>query len=391
MTYHFDEIIDRTNTGSLKYDFAAERGKPDGILPLWVADMDFKSPPEVIAALTKRCEHGIYGYTDPKDDYYVSVHSWFSNRHSLDVQRDWTVVTVGVVFAINCAIRAYTREGDGVLVQKPVYYPFFKSVLSNNRRLVNNPLVNNGGRYEVDFADFEQKIVDEKVRLFILCSPHNPVGRVWSKDELSRMGGICKKHGVVVVSDEIHGEFALTRPHTPFWNAGEDFDGFSLVCTAPSKAFNQPGLQNANIFVKNPELKKRLVSEMHTSGYSNAGTFGLIGCKAAYDFGGEWLNALCAYIKGNIDFTKDYIAEHMPQIKVTDTEGTYLMWLDFRALGMTQAALDKWVTEKANLWLSGGTSFGEEGEGFQRINLATPRINVEQALLHLKSALSDIG
>ena len=388
MKYNFDEVIDRKNTNSLKYDFAAERGKPEGVLPFWVADMDFKSPPEVISELAKRCDHGIYGYTDPKGDYYKSVQNWLSKSHSLHLEKEWIVVTGGIVFAINCAIRAFTKGGDGVLVQKPVYYPFFKSVIKNNRKLVNNPLVNINGKYEIDFADFEYKIKNENVKLFVLCSPHNPVGRVWTVPELQKMGEICKKYGVIVVSDEIHSEFTFDTKHTPFWLAGNSFDEFSIICTSPSKAFNQAGLQHANIFIKNEEIRKKFANEIQISGYSNVSTFGLIACKAAYDYGYEWLKQLNLYLKANIEFAKEYIKQNIPSVKVVDIEGTYLLWLDFRELGLSQAELDKLITEKANLWLDSGTMFGKEGEGYQRINIATTRVNVQLALENIKKAIA---
>lgn len=386
MKYNFDEVIERKNTYSVKYDFAVERGKHDGILPFWVADMDFKSPPEVIAEMVKRCDHGIYGYTDPKEDYYQSVQNWFSKNHSLSVEKEWIVVTGGIVFAINCAIRAFTKEGEGVLVQKPVYYPFFHSILKNKRRVINNPLVYKNGRYEIDFADFEHKIINEKVKLFILCSPHNPVGRVWTKQELEHMGEICKRHQVIVIADEIHSEFAYGKKHMPFWLAGEDFDDISVLCTSPSKAFNQAGLQHANVFIKNQEIKNKLKKEIDISGYGNASTFGLIACKAAYDFGQDWLEQCKDYIQQNIDFTKQFIKKNLPKVRVIETEGTYLMWLDFRELGLSQSELDQIIIEKANLWLDSGTIFGKEGEGFQRINIATPRKNLEVALENLKKA-----
>ena len=387
MNYNFDEIIDRKNTYSIKYDFAVERGKPEGVLPFWVADMDFKSPPEVIAALSERCEHGIYGYTDPKGAYYDTVQKWFLEHHSLQLEKEWVVVTPGIVFTINCAIRAFTKEGEGVLVQKPVYYPFFKSIIKNNRRVVNNSLVNTGGRYEIDFDDFEKKIISENVKLFLLCSPHNPVGRVWTKDELEKMGEICRKNNVMVVSDEIHSEFTYGVKHTPFWLAGSGFDENSIICTSPSKTFNQAGLQHANIFIKNAQIRERLFSEIYRSGYSNVSTFGLVACKAAYDYGHEWLRQLNVYLKGNIDFAKKYIEENMSQIKPVEVEGTYLLWLDFRELGLSQAELDHLITHKANLWLDSGTMFGREGEGYQRINIATPRSNLKLAFENIKKAI----
>ncbi|NLM49919.1 MAG: pyridoxal phosphate-dependent aminotransferase [Clostridiaceae bacterium] len=390
MKYNFDEIVERFNTNSLKYDSAKRRNMPEGLIPMWVADMDFKSPPEVIDAIIKRAEHGIYGYSEPDDDYFETVSGWFLKRHNLMVDKSNTLLMPGVVFTINLAIHAFTNKGDGVLIQKPVYHPFFQSIQANERKVINNPLKNVGGRYEIDFSDFERKIAENNVKLFILCSPHNPVGRVWSKDELNKMGEICKKYGVVVVSDEIHNEFVFDAPFTSFWNAGAGFDEFSIICTATSKAFNQPGLINANVFINNEEIKQKILKELDKTGYSIYSAFGIVATKAAYKYGGDWINELNAYLKNTINFVDFYLKENIPKIKLTKIEGTYLLWLDFRELKKSQKELADIIVNKAKLWLHNGLTFGEEGEGYFRMNIATPLSTVKKALDNLKEAFREL-
>lgn len=382
--YDFDEQVDRKNTNSLKYDFNKERNKPEDVFPLWVADMDFRLPPEITDIMEERCRHGIFGYSEPKSSYFESVKSWYRDIHNLELEDEWFKVAPGIVFTINALIRGLTVEGDGVMVQKPVYYPFFKSIENNNRKVVNSPLVYRDGRYEMDFEDMERKIVEEDVKLFILCSPHNPVGRVWTREELKRVGEICRANGVVVISDEAHGDFAYSRKHIPFWNVDESFKEFSIVCTSPGKTFNQAGLQNANIFIADRNLREIANREIEISGYSNLNVFGLIACESAYANGREWYNELRDYLLGNIAFVKSYIEEHIPRIKVVEPESTYLMWLDFRDYNLSQGELDTIMVDKAKLWLNSGTIFGSEGEGYQRINIATTRANLEFALDRIK-------
>lgn len=382
--YDFDEQVDRKNTNSLKYDFNKERNKPEDVFPLWVADMDFRLPPEITDIMEERCRHGIFGYSEPKSSYFESVKSWYRDIHNLELEDEWFKVAPGIVFTINALIRGLTVEGDGVMVQKPVYYPFFKSIENNNRKVVNSPLVYRDGRYEMDFEDMERKIVEKDVKLFILCSPHNPVGRVWTREELKRVGEICRANGVVVISDEAHGDFAYSRKHIPFWNVDESFKEFSIVCTSPGKTFNQAGLQNANIFIADRNLREIANREIEISGYSNLNVFGLIACESAYANGREWYNELRDYLLGNIAFVKSYIEEHIPRIKVVEPESTYLMWLDFRDYNLSQGELDTIMVDKAKLWLNSGTIFGSEGEGYQRINIATTRANLEFALDRIK-------
>ncbi|MDR3294238.1 MAG: pyridoxal phosphate-dependent aminotransferase [Clostridiales Family XIII bacterium] len=387
MKYDFDEIIERRGSNSLKYDCAEERGMPDGLLPLWVADMDFRTPPPVVEALKEVAAHGIFGYSMAKEPYYAALQAWFSRHFRYETEREWIVQSPGVVFAISTAVRAFSGEGDGVLIQRPVYYPFSSSIRANGRKIINSPLVLEDGKYLIDFEDFERKIVENHVGLFIFCSPHNPVGRVWTEEELKRTGEICLKHGVVVVSDEIHCDFVFPgHRHTVFAGISPAFADISLTCTAPSKTFNMPGLQISNILIPNRNLRQRFKQEIHKTGYDEMNVFGLAACRSAYADGGEWLDALRAYLLGNLNFLRGYIKEQLPGIKLIEPEGTYLAWLDCRALGLSAGELDDWVVKKAGLWLDGGVMFGEEGAGFQRINIACPRSLLQQALAQLKGA-----
>lgn len=386
----FDEIIDRRNTCSIKYDFAARRGKPEGLLPLWVADMDFKSPDCVIRALEEKARHGIFGYSDSLDDYFQVLKGWFSSRFGWEIKPEWLVKTPGVVYAVNTAVRALTNEGDSVLIQPPVYYPFTEAIRANKRRLIANQLNYTGGRYSIDFDDFEKKIIDNDVKLFILCSPHNPVGRVWTMDELTRMGDICLKHGVTVVSDEIHADFTYPgHTHNVFADIKQEFKDMTITCTAPTKTFNLAGLQISNIFIPNGSLRSRFRHEINRSGYSQPNIMGLVACKAAYAEGSEWLSELRAYLKGNLNLLSSFLEKNIPQVRLVEPEGTYLVWLDFKELGLTDKQLDDFIVNKTGLWLDGGTMFGAGGEGFQRINIACPKSILEMAMLQLKQAIND--
>ena len=389
MKYDFDKITDRRNTNSIKFDFASERGKPDGILPLWVADMDFPAPPCVTEALVEKSRHGIFGYSESKGDYFEVLHNWFFNRFDWDIRPEWLVKTPGVVFAVTTAIRALTEKGDAVLIQQPVYYPFSESVRVNGRKLVVNQLVSSGEKYLIDFEDFEQKIIRNGVKLFVLCSPHNPVGRVWTEDELVRLGEICRKHDVIVVSDEIHADFTYPgHRHLVFAGIRPSFSEIAVTCTAPTKTFNLASLQISNIFIENAEIRRKFRREIWKCGYSQPGIMGIIACQAAYAGGGEWLEDLKQYLAGNLDFLRGFLLEKLPQIRLVEPEGTYLAWLDCRALGLDDKKLEDFVENRAGLWLDPGTLFGAGGEGFQRINIACPRPFLKQALTRLKNAVS---
>lgn len=386
--YDFDTVLDRRGTNSLKYDFAVERGRPADVLPLWVADMDFRAPPCVLDALQGAVAYGVFGYSETKEDYTQAVTSWFSRRFGWQPQAEWLVKTPGVVYALAMAVRALTEPGDSVLLQPPVYYPFYEVVRDNRRRVVENELVYADGRYTIDFTDFERKLVEQKVKLLLLCSPHNPVGRVWTQEELVQLGALCERYGVYVVSDEIHCDFAFPEhPHTPFLAACPALAGRSILCTAPSKSFNLAGLQVSNIFIPDARLRARFAKEIARSGYSQLNTLGLTACKAAYEGGADWLDACRQYLWGNLDFLRGYLRAELPQIRLVEPEGTYFAWLDCSGLGLTQAELNALIVEEARLWLDAGHIFGRGAGQFQRMVLACPRATLEQALRQLKAAV----
>lgn len=384
----FDEVIDRRNTNSLKYDFAEKSGMPKDILPLWVADMDFKISSYIQDAIIRQAEHGIYGYSESGESYFEALSSWMKNHHDWEVKQEWLVKTPGVVYALATAVQAFTREGDGILIQQPVYYPFKGVVVSNGRKVVNSALIQGeSGRYEIDYADFEEKIVQEKVKMFILCNPHNPVGRVWSREELETIGDICKKHDVIVVSDEIHSDFVWKGKHQVFAALKEEYQDMAVICTAPSKTFNIAGLQASNIFIANEKLRRQFEKQVDVSGYSQLNSVALAACEAAYRYGEEWYQGVCEYIKGNINYIKEYLQENIPEVTMQVPEGTYLVWLDFRQLALSEQELEELIIKKAGLWLDKGTMFGEAGLGFQRVNTACPRKIIETALNRLKCAV----
>lgn len=387
----FDTVIERRHTNSIKYDFAKRRGMPENILPLWVADMDFKVSSYIQEAIQRQAEHGIFGYSEVQEEYFEAVQSWMRYHHDWTVERRWMVKTPGVVYALATAVRAFTEEGDSVLIQQPVYYPFRSVILDNGRKVIDSGLTEDAsGRYRMDAGDFEDKIVKNKVKLFLLCNPHNPVGRVWTKEELKVIGDICLRHRVLVVSDEIHADFVFRGKHQVFTEVREEYRDISVICTSPSKTFNLAGLQVSNIFIPNPELKRRFQVQMKASGYSQLNIMGLIACETAYRNGEEWYQAVMEYIRENINFMKRYLSEKIPKIKMSEPEGTYLVWLDFREFGLSEKELETLIVKKAGLWLDGGTMFGDMGRGFQRINAACPRKTLEQALYRLERAVADM-
>ena len=388
MKYDFSQVIERNNTLSIKYDFAKERKKPSGLLSLWVADMDFPVAQEIKDALIERCNHGIFGYSEVKTPYYEVIAKWYQEKFNWSTKKQWLVKTPGVVAAIANAIRAFTNIGDAVLIQKPVYYPFFLTIEDNQRKVVNNSLVYKNGRYEMDFVDFEEKIISHKVKLFVLCSPHNPVGRVWNKEELLKIGDICLKHKVIVVADEIHADFVYQgHQHQVFANLKTDYQEITVTCTAPSKTFNIAGLQVSNIFIANENLRKKFKQELKKTANADINVMGLIACQAAYSQGEDWLRQVKIYIAENLEYVKTFLRDNLPQVKLVEPEGTYLLWLDFRELNLTEEELEDLIINKAKLWLDGGTMFGTEGVGFQRINIACSQKILIQAFTQLKEAL----
>ena len=386
---NFDEIIDRKNTKCLKYDFALKRGYPKEVLPLWVADMDFRTTSFVEDALISLARHNIYGYSNiqDRDGFFDSVAGWMRHHHRWKVRPEWHVITPGVCFAIATAIRAVTDPGDSVLIQQPVYYPFCSIIRQNGREMVSSDLVRReDGRYEIDFTDFEQKILSNHVKLFILCSPHNPVGRVWTREELYKLGQICRTHGVIVFSDEIHFDFVWSGEHQVFQENDASFADFTITATSPSKTFNLAGLQLSNIFIANDKLRHRFKNAYYRTGMDEPNIAGLTAARAAYEYGDVWYEGVKTYISENIIFAKDFLDCEIQDISMRLPEGTYLLWLDFTRLGLTREELDDRIIHRAGLWLDSGWIFGKSGEGFQRINAACPRAILEEALDRIKKA-----
>jgi len=387
LMYNFDEAIPRTGTNSYKYDFAHRFGRPADSLPMWVADMDFRIPPEVTAAIQRVADHGIYGYTDVGEDYFRAVANWYSTRHDYNVKPEWLVKVPGIVYALAIAIRATTAPGDAIIIQKPLYPPIENTIVANGRIAIDNTLIYENGRYTIDLADFEQKIVENNARMFILCSPHNPGGRVWTREELLAMGRICKKHNCLVVSDEIHCDLVFgEHKHLVFSTVAEEFADTAIICTSPSKTFNLAGLQTANIFIANEGIREKFVNQIWASGYSQLNTMGLAACQAAYEHGAPWLNALMEYLTTNAAFVQDYLAKNAPKVRAIKPEGSYLMWLDMNALGLTHQELEARM-DTARIWLSSGTAFGATGAGFFRVNLACPMVTLVEGMKRVVEAI----
>lgn len=383
---NFNEIADRKGTDCLKYDFAARRGMPEDVLPLWVADMDFKTSSYVEEALIKRVKHGVFGYSEVDGKYFKAVAKWMKTHHNWEVQPEWLIKTPGVVFALAMAVKAYTDEGDAVLIQQPVYYPFSEVIEDNSRVIISNDLyLGEDNRYHIDFEDFEKKIVDNRIKLFLLCNPHNPSGRVFTREELTGMGDICLKHGVIVVSDEIHNDFVFKGEHTVFSTVKKEYEDISIICTSPSKTFNLASMLISNIFIPDRKLKSKFRKEVDAAGISQLGVLGLVATETAYEKGEQWYEHMLSYIRGNIDFVKHYVKDNLPGVNVVDGEGTYLLWLDFRKTGIDAKELDRRVIYDAKLWLDSGKIFGKTGEGFQRINVATSRAIVRECLERIKN------
>lgn len=377
MKYDFDKVTPRCGTNSYKWDSTDDKE----VLPMWVADMDFPTAPCIINALEKRVEHGIFGYTRVPEEYYDAVISWFSRRHHWKPRREWFIYTSGVVPALSAVIKALTNVGDKVLTLTPVYNCFFSSIRNNGCELDSCALRYEDNTFSIDYEDLERRAADPKTTLMLLCNPHNPSGRVWTREELRRIGDICIKNNVVVVADEIHCE--LVHPgftYTPFASVSEEFQKHSVTCVAPSKAFNIAGLQIANIIVENDKWRQRIDKAININEVCDVNPFGVIATIAAYNEGEEWLNQLLQYIHGNYLFFNDYCEEHLPQLPVAPLEGTYLAWMDCRSLGIPSEELEEELMKEAKLWLNAGSMYGKEGEGFMRWNLACPRQLVKEGM-----------
>lgn len=389
MKYDFETCTDKRKSGSVKWRAMLKKYPdiPDGIVPLSVADMEFRTAPEIVKGLQEYLENNALGYTEATDSYYAAVQGWMKQRHHWNVERSWIVTTPGIVLALGLAVRAFTQPGDGVIVMTPVYYPFFLVAEQQGRRIAENVLLNRGGRYEIDFEDLENKAKDPGNKLLLLCSPHNPVGRVWTREELRRIGDICKKHGVLVVADEIHNDLVLPgHAHTVFLQAG-DFADNAIICTAPSKTFSLAGMQDSNIIIPDRELREAFVREKRQNGLLELSALAYRACELAYTRCGGWLDALLQVLDRNRQLTEKFAERFLPKAVVSPLEGTYLMWLDLRGYGYTPQELERRMV-KAYLFLDEGYIFGKPGEGFERLNVACPSAVLEAALARLETALN---
>lgn len=387
MKHDFDEIINRENTGSVKYDARQYYFGTEDVIPMWVADMDFRTPDFITGAMKKRADHPVYGYTIRTDSYHDSVINWMKKRFGWNVHKNHIMYTPGIVSALNLCVMAYTDPGDKVIVQPPVYFPFFSAVTNKDRQLVYNLLVLKNGRYYMDLEDLQKKI-DDKVKMIFLCHPHNPGGSVWTKDELAELGKICLKNNIIIVSDEIHADLVFPpHRHVPFATLSEEIRDITVTCTAPSKTFNLAGLNTSNLIIQNRELMVKFKQIMNRVHVGDGNIFGAVALEAAYDHGGEWLEQLLEYLHGNIDLVDEFITANIPEIKVIRPEATYMIWLDCRELGLEPKQLKDIFVYKAKVGFSDGPTFGPGGEGFQRMNIACPRSIVDEALDRMQKAL----
>ena len=386
MKYNFDEIVVRRGSNSYKWDATEE----EDVLPLWVADMDFKAAPAIRKALAERVEHGVFGYTKVPDAYYDAIIQWFSRRHGWQMEREWMQYTIGVVPAISCIIKAISMPGDKVLVSTPVYNCFFSSIKNNGCEIVESPLRQKDDlSYEIDFEDFERKCADDKVVAYLLCNPHNPCGRVWTREELVRIGEICRKHGVWVISDEIHNEIVMPgHRYTPFASVNDDNRRCSVTCVSPSKSFNLAGLQIANIICSDAALSRRIDRAININEVCDVNPFGVVATIAAYNESEDWIDELNSYIWKNYETLK-----RMLTLPITPLEGTYLAWVDCSSicekLSMNSEELEEYLMEKAKVYLNAGTMYGKAGEGFMRINLACPNAVLTEALKRLHACFAE--
>ena len=385
---NFDEEINRYNTNCIKYDFKRVRNKPEDVFPMWVADMDFKCAPEILDEMRKKIDHGIFGYTKEDKRYFDAINNWYINNHNVELKEDWLIPTPSVEFSLNTAIKVLTKENDYVLITSPVYHSFKENSEDNKRKVISSDLILNNGHYEIDFNDFENKIKEYNVKLFILCSPHNPVGRVWTKNELDKIIEICKKYNVYIISDEIHSDFVWIGKHICLLSY-KDYQDNIILCTSPTKTFNLAGLQISNTFIPNKELRDKFQLELWNTGYSLLNIMGLVACEAAYEKGKTWLNELKKYLIDNINYVNSFLKERLPKIKLIYPEATYLLWLDFNELNLSDKEIEDIMLNKAKLWLDNGSGFGQTGKGFQRINIALPRKKLKEALESLEKAFKE--
>ena len=383
--FNFDEIVDRKNTYSLKWDFNKERHHNDDELPMWVADMDFKLPDVIINPLIDKVNEGIFGYSDPKDDLYEAISNWYLRSHETIIDKSSIIINPSVVFSICNLIRILTKENDYIIINEPVYYPFKESIILNNRKAISSNLIIINDKYVVDYDDFEDKIKKYNVKLYILCSPHNPVGRVWDKDELIKLIDICNRNNVRIIADEIHADFCYNKKFT----SSLAIDDNVIVVNAPTKTFNYPGFKLSYVIINNKDIYDKYKKELDRVGYSQQSIMGIVATIAAYNNGREWLDEVKDYIWNNILYIKSFIDNKLPKIKFIIPEGTYLIWLDFREYKLKNNELNNLI-KKAKLWLDDGVIFGKSGEGFERINVATSRSNIDKMLNSLCEAINSL-
>lgn len=393
MKYDFDKVIDRSGTSAKKWEpdnLKLMFGYED-VLPFWIADMDFEVAEPIVDALRKRVEHKIYGYTGRPESYYNAIIDWTKRRFGWDIKKEWIEYTPGIVPAINYLIQALCAPGDKVLIQQPVYYPFANAIKNNGCHLVVNALKEKGDSYEIDFDDFEEKLKDPRVKMFILCSPHNPISRIWTEEELIKMGELCLENNVVIISDEIHNDLVYSEhKHIMFGSLKEEFAQNSVTCTAPSKTFNLAGMQASNIIIPNKDIMTKFREQLERNNIVLQSPLSIVSVEAAYNEGEEWLEQLLSYLEENINFMKNYLAENLPKAKLTDVQATYLGWIDLREYETDGAKLENWIVKEGKVALDGGTWFGEGGSGFVRMNFACPRELLEQGLERLCKAVNNI-
>ena len=386
MTYNFDEIIERHNTASIKYDLLSTIFGKEDVLPMWVADMDFRTPDFVLEAIRERAEHEILGYSIRTDAYFDSLIKWLKRRHNWEIQKEWVAFSPGIVPALNMAVLAFTQPNDKIIVQPPVYFPFFGAVKDHNRELMHNPLIMRDGRYHMDYDNLE-KLCRDGASMLILCNPHNPAGNAWTPDELKKMADICLKYNVLMVSDEIHSDLVNRGfKHTVLASLSPEISAQTVTMVAPSKTFNLAGLSTASVVIENPELYAKFVKTLDTLHIGMGNVFGNVATEAAYTHGDEWLDQLLDYIDGNIQYVMDFAEANLPQLKVIRPEATYMVWIDFSKLGLSDEELNNFVINKAGLGLNQGIQFGSGGEGYMRMNLACPRSLVEEGMGRLLDA-----
>ncbi|MCP5094805.1 MAG: pyridoxal phosphate-dependent aminotransferase [Chloroflexi bacterium] len=402
MEYDFDKIISRARTDSIKWDYISKEGRlsprqagdnfraKDELLPMWVADMDFPSPQPVLEAMQKRVAHGVFGYTQPSAPYYEAIIGWMHRRKGWLIEKDWILTTPKVMLTIDLLIQTLTDPGDGIIVQTPLFHPIYLGVEFNGRTLLRNRLTYKNGRYSIDFDDLLSKAKDPRTKMLILCSPHNPVGRVWTRAELTSIGEICVQNGVLLIVDEIHSDLLYSwAKFTTFGALGTQFFEHLIVCNGPSKTFNLPGLQISNVIIPDKSLREKLhIALRNLDQLFGVNTFGALALQAAYEQGEPWLAQVMAYIEGNYLYLKEHLARTLPKIQIVRPEAMYLIWLDCRNLGMESEALYRLIFEEASVYLENGVKYGPEGEGFLRINIACPRAILEEALARIIGVLA---